>query len=75
MQQSAENIRQNLLDAGCDAQQTEQFLACWRAGQQQAERQLLEAQRRRLLDALHTAQRQIDCLDYLIYQLRRGTAG
>lgn len=75
MLQNAEDIRQNLLDAGCDARQTEQFLACWRAGQRQAERQLLEAQRCRLLDVLHRAQRQIDCLDYLAYQLRRGAEG
>lgn len=75
MRQSAESIRQNLLDAGCTPRQAEQFLACWRAGQCEAERQLLETQRRRLLDALHTAQRQIDCLDYLAYQLRRETAG
>ena len=75
MQQSAESIRQNLLDAGCTPRQAEEFLACWRAGQWQAERQLLEAQRSRLLDALHKAQRQIDCLDYLAYQLRRQASG
>lgn len=75
MQQSAESIRQNLLDAGCTPRQAEEFLACWRAGQRQAERQLLEAQRSRLLDALHKAQRQIDCLDYLAYQLRRQASG
>lgn len=75
MQQSAESIRQNLLDAGCTPRQAEAFLACWRAGQRQAEWQLLEAQRSRLLDALHKAQRQIDCLDYLAYQLRRQASG
>lgn len=72
---TAEAIRQNLLDAGFDARQAERFLACWYAGQRQTERQLLETQRRRLLDALHKAQRQIDCLDYLAYRLRRDTAG
>lgn len=70
----AETIRQNLLDAGCDDQQTAQFLTCWRAGQRQAEQELLDAQRCCLLDTLHKIQRQIDCLDYLVYQLRRETA-
>lgn len=31
---------------------------------------LLEKHRKKLLDAVHENQKKIDCLDYLIYQVR-----
>ena len=36
--------------------------------------QLLSRQRGRLLEELHAQQKQIDCLDYLVYQLEKGLA-
>ena len=66
---SQESIRQNLLDAGCDSVTTQQALS-----QLEAERvsdclRLLSRHRRQLLEQLHRAERSIDCLDYLVYQL------
>ncbi len=66
---SRESIRQNLLDAGCDSVTTQKALS-----QLEAERvsdclRLLSRHRRELLDQLHWAERRIDCLDYLVYEL------
>ena len=33
---------------------------------------LLTAHRRHLLDTLHQEQKRIDCLDYLVYQMRKA---
>ncbi len=63
-----DKTRENLRDAGCD----EAFIAemdtlpspC-------AKLCRLKAYRRNLLDGIHAEQRKLECLDYLIYQLRR----
>ena len=65
----SDELRQNLVDAGCDSSQIEAFEHL--AGS--VDRlDLLEAHRKDLLEKLHQSQRQIDCLDYLLYQLRKG---
>ena len=65
----SEELRQNLLDAGCDSSQIEVFEHLAESGDRL---DLLEAHRKDLLEKLHQSQRQIDCLDYLLYQLRKG---
>ena len=65
----SEELRQNLLDAGCDGAQIEAFEHLAGSGDRL---DLLEAHRKDLLEKLHQSQRQIDCLDYLLYQLRKG---
>lgn len=65
-------IIQNLEDAGCDRDTVNKFLHAFRKGDQQEECKVLAAHRRLLLDELHKAQKQIDCLDYLIYQLKKS---
>ena len=35
------------------------------------EQQVLSKHRRTLLDALHVCQKQIDCLDYLVYTIKK----
>ena len=65
----SEELRQNLMDAGCDGSQIEAFERLAAAGDRL---DLLETHRKDLLEKLHQSQRQIDCLDYLLYQLRRG---
>lgn len=64
-------ILQNLADAGCDRQTAEEFLSCFHSQNRLKQFQLLEAHRKRLLEAMHLAQRRIDCLDYLVYQLEK----
>ena len=68
----SEELRQNLLDAGCDGSQIEAFEQLAAEGREGDKVDLLETHRKVLLDRLHQNQRQIDCLDYLLYQLRKG---
>lgn len=68
---SAQAVIQNLKDAGCDLETTERFLALEQAGQTREQLKLLSAHRKRLLDKVHEEERRIDCLDYLVYQVKR----
>ncbi len=66
-------VIQNLVDAGCDRELIDQFLRLWDAGQRDAELSLLAKHRKFLLDRCHAQQKKIDCLDYLIYNIRRDS--
>ena len=68
-----ENIRQNLADAGCDAALTEQFLSLIEQGRENEARTLLAGHRKDLLEHCHTAEKKIDCLDYLVYQMEKNS--
>lgn len=70
-QLSKEKIIQNLKDAGCSSKQIESFTHCFESGDIKKLIQQLKCQRCGLLDGLHDAQRKIDCLDYLIYTLKK----
>lgn len=63
------DIRQNLQDAGCDKQFIQNFLqqttGC--SGQMR----LLSQHRTCLLEQLHKCQKEIDCLDFLVYSLKK----
>ena len=67
-------IIENLEDAGCDAALTEQFEALWAKSDQKGQMRLLNGYRRLLLDEIHAGQKKLDCLDYLIYQLKAQQA-
>ena len=43
------------------------------AGERKRLFKLLERQRRLLLDSVHSREKQIDCLDYLVFQIRKET--
>lgn len=64
-------LRQNLADAGCGGELTEQILRLSADGRIAQEIALLLEHRRAVLDGCHAAQRRLDCLDYLIYRLRQ----
>ncbi len=66
-----EALRQNLEDAGCDEEMVERCLDCARQGRTQEQLRLLSAHRRLLLDAVHRCEKQITCLDYLVFQIER----
>lgn len=68
-QQGQTAIIRNLEDAGCDVKKIDDFLVCWQGNKKPEALRLLTAHRRFLLDALHVAQKRIDCLDYLIYRI------
>ena len=65
----------NLEDAGCGPEFAERFLALEQSGQHREQLKLLSDHRRHLLDRLHREERRIDCLDFLVYQLERRSAG
>ena len=64
----------NLRDAGCGGKTVEQFLALEAAGEREAQLRLLLAHRRLLLKRLHREEKRIDCLDYLVHQMRKDAA-
>lgn len=65
-----EKIHQNLIDAGCDQKTTELCLTFVKEGQLLDMMPILRNQRNALLDSVHKGQKQIDCLDYLLYKLK-----
>lgn len=60
---TAEQIRQNLQDAGFSPRAAAGFMDCWQAGDRR--------QQLCLLESIHKQERQISCLDYLVYCLGR----
>ena len=71
---SKEAVVQNLKDAGCGQETIRRFLECFQQGGVQEQLRILSQQRSKLLKKLHTQQKQIDCLDYLVYQLEKAPA-
>lgn len=68
----AQAVIQNLKDAGCDLETMERFPALEQTGQTREQLKLLSVHRKRLLDKVHEEERRIDCLDYLVYQMKKG---
>lgn len=68
---SETEIIRNLEDAGCGADTITAFVEDIRQGRMSSGQKLLEIHRRSLLDELHKAQKHIDCLDYLIWQMNK----
>lgn len=61
------NIIDNLHDAGCSEELIEQYAS---AASGCARMCLLKKHRRELLNSIHSEQKKLERLDYLIYQLR-----
>ena len=64
-------LRRNLEDAGCGDAMIRQFLQLQQEGKRQEQLRLLALHRESLLDRLHSSQHKIDCLDYLIYRMKK----
>lgn len=64
-------LLENLADAGCDRELAEQFLSLVRQGREREALGLLAQHRKTLLEHCHTAEKKIDCLDYLVYNLEQ----
>jgi len=71
MRDAAREVYQNLVDAGCDADTIEKFFDLYVKGKTGEQLRLLSKQRRRLMEKVHEEQRKLDCLDYLIYQIKK----
>lgn len=66
-----ESLVQNLEDAGCSPQMVERFLKLWEGGDEVKQLRLLAEHRQKLLEEVHRVQKEIDCLDYLVYQMKK----
>ena len=69
-------VLQNLEDAGCSCDVVNLFCelaerACPEAIIRQDQMMLLNGQRKELLEELHSCQKRLDCLDYLLSQMRK----
>lgn len=67
-----EDIIQNLKDAGCEEDTIQTFLNNLHSGKQISGTRLLQKHRCSLLEDLHRAQKRIDCLDYLLFMLKKA---
>ena len=65
-------ILQNLKDANCDSNLISKFLLLVENGKIPEQLRLLSSHRKNLLNKLHINQKQIDCLDYLIFNIQQG---
>ena len=66
-------IHQNLKDAGCDEQTTEKCMTLLKTGNLREMLPVLFDYRKRLLDTVRLGQKKMDCLDYLIYKIKKET--
>lgn len=64
-------LYQNLIDAGCGEEMARRCVRLVRDGKASEMLRLLFRHRRVLLDAVHLNQKQIDCLDHLVYQTEK----
>lgn len=69
--QTDQLLIRNLRDAGCGTADIERFLQLGQENRRPEQLRLLRQHRAALLDRLHVSQRQIDCLDYLIYHMEK----
>lgn len=66
------SILQNLKDAGCSEKTAEQFFELKVKGKIESQLKLLSKERSVLLQNVHVSQKKLDCLDYLIYCLKKN---
>lgn len=71
MNQNEEAMIRNLKDAGCDEATIRQFLNCLKNDDIKAGKRILCEHRKSLLGSVHNGEKQINCLDYFIYQLNK----
>ena len=68
----AYTVLQNQKDAGCTDEMVEKFMALQDSDDEEQQIQLLSGHRKHLLEKLHREEKQIDCLDYLLYQMQKN---
>ena len=62
-------LLQNLEDAGCNEETIQKCVALARDNGLNGLQRLLAGHKKQLLNTVHTKQKEIDCLDYLLFQL------
>ena len=63
----------NLKAAGFEEEQTRAYLAAWTQENIPEQLRLLSVKRKSLLEQIHQEEKQIGCLDYLVYQIEKET--
>ena len=63
-----DKTRRNLIDAGCDEKFIEKYDCCC---DKKACEKLLAQHRKELLGEIHAKEKNIDCLDYLVYTMNK----
>lgn len=66
-----EEVIQNLKDAGCSQAQIQKFVKCLEDESKKEQLAFLDGHRNDLLDRVHSDEKRIECLDYLIYQIEQ----
>lgn len=69
------SVIENLEDAGCGKEMIEEFLIFQEKGLKTHQLCILSEHRKNLLVRIHEEQKKLDCLDYLIYQMKKGKVG
>lgn len=64
-------LYQNLIDAGYSEKEASHFLILARNGEWPKMCKMLGRQKASLLTALHKSEKQIDCLDFLVYEINK----
>ena len=64
-------LRQNLIDAGCGEELVQRCVALTEGERTAEVLRILSRHRKTLLDTVHQGEKQIDCLDYLVYKLEK----
>lgn len=64
-------LMQNLFDAGCDNSLTDEITKLLDEDKITEALSILAKHRKSVLDSYHAEQKKIDCLDYLVYRLKK----
>lgn len=66
-----QELEQNLIDSGCTQTIIDEFLSLYRQDKLKDALRLLDKHRAELLTGLQDYQKKIDCLDFLIFNLKQ----
>lgn len=72
IQDQKDSLIQNLKDAGCTKKDIEEYLCLHDSQEITKQVCLLKKHRCALLEELHSVQKEIDCLDYLLYNIKKN---
>ncbi|MCM1083922.1 MAG: hypothetical protein NC428_10635 [Clostridium sp.] len=65
-------LLENLADAGCDDDEARNIFEHIKNNEVPLALSLLTTHKKKLLGEIHDDQHKVDCLDYLVFQLRKG---
>lgn len=67
-------LLRNLKDAGCNETIIQKYFQLQKEGKREEQFRLLSMHKASLLDRVHVSQRMIDCLDFLVYTMKKEQA-